>query len=274
MGAKAVQQVASAGFDIFNSFEQDAAGRDSARAARGAQDEARQDQINQRRETMGIAANTDFEISRMEESLGVAKRDLARREEILASADPALLEAGKQALQLLRGDKEAGSLSVIRKQREQQRVKLVDQLRQRLGPGAEESSAGIQALTAFDDATAASLQGAQSQETQNLLGLAERNAQNFGTGQSFQQLMSLQNAQRGIQKDRLTASLNTGINQGSGSYVQDYMNAGTRAKTGSNIAGLGNKMFGGGDSGGGDGFSFSGLFGGGGSGKNPFSLMS
>lgn len=242
MGQAAAASLGPAG-QLYGIIEGNAAGEDQARAGRAAGDAELLNQQRQRSETLKYAAPTDFEISRMGDALQVSQRDLQRREQILASADPALLEAGKQALQLLRGDKEAGSLSVLRKQRERQRTKLVDQLKQRLGPGAEQSSAGIQALTAFDSATDDALQNAQSAETQNFLGLAERNASNFNTNQNFQQLMGLQQAQRGIQQSQANASMNTGITGLGGAIQQDYMNANNRAKsgaaTGSFISGLG-----------------------------------
>lgn len=113
--------------------------------------------------TSGLAA--------FDRTIAQQEKNLARQEKLIAQIDPTIIEASQQALKLLRGE-EASSLDPIRKQRQRQKQKLLNSLREQLGPGAETSSAGIQALTAFDAETDTVLSGAQQSSLSQLGGLA------------------------------------------------------------------------------------------------------
>src|SRR5690606_36516284 len=96
---------------------------------------------------------------------------IARQNQLLEAVDPALKEAGSQALQLLQG-KEAAALNPIRQQRERDRKKLEENLARRLGSGFRTSSAGIEALSRFDQSTSEMLFNAQNTTMNQLLSLS------------------------------------------------------------------------------------------------------
>lgn len=124
----------------------------------------------QTREQAEAAAEPSFEELAAIQNLSIqrdalvadSKRALARQEELLDAVDPALKEAGRQALELLQG-RDAAALDPIRDQRTRQRDQLEQQLAQRLGSGFRTSSAGIEALGRFDDSTDTLLFNAQQQ---------------------------------------------------------------------------------------------------------------
>lgn len=118
------------------------------------------------------AADSPQELAALERSFAAQETNLARSEKLLASVDPALMEASQQALRLLRGE-DASVLAPLKSQRARQRKLLLDQLRSQLGPGAETSSAGIQALTQFDQETSGLVAGAQQSSLGQLLGSAQ-----------------------------------------------------------------------------------------------------
>jgi len=114
--------------------------------------------------TVAAMANFDTAIQSQE-------RNLARQEKLIGSIDPAILEASQQALALLRGE-ESKTLSPLKAQRDMQRQKLVNNLREQMGPGAETSTAGMQALNRFDMETSSLYGGAQQQALGNLGAIA------------------------------------------------------------------------------------------------------
>ena len=115
------------------------------------------------------------ELAALERSIQQQERGVAREEKFLGSIDPTLIEASQQALKLLRGE-ESSSLAPMKAQRDRQRKALVDQLRSQLGPGAETSSAGIQALTQFDQQTSMGLAQQQQASLGQLLGSTQQSA--------------------------------------------------------------------------------------------------
>lgn len=132
-------------------------------------------------------ANSPQELRALTQSLENQQQSISRQQELFASIDPAVMEASQQALQLLQGE-EARSLAPLKKERASQRRALVDRLREQLGPGAETSTAGMQALNSFDDDTSALLSNAQQQGISQLFGIAQTGAQgrsalNQGIGQ-------------------------------------------------------------------------------------------
>ncbi len=118
-----------------------------------------------------------------DKALGAQDRQISRQEEMVKQIDPTVLEASNQALKLLRGES-SSTLAPIQNQRGQQRQKLLDTLRSQLGPGAETSTAGIQALTRFDSETNNLLSGQQQSALQ---GLGNTFNQFSGYGQQLNQ---------------------------------------------------------------------------------------
>lgn len=116
---------------------------------------------------------------------------LDRDQQLLDSVDPALKEAGSQAYRLLKGE-EAAALKPLRDQRERDRAKLANVLRERLGSGFETSSAGIEALTRFDQETSSVLANAQQETLGSLLGISAQVRPNM-VGQTAQASAALSN---------------------------------------------------------------------------------
>lgn len=114
--------------------------------------------------TVAGLASLDRDIKNQEKSL-------ARQEQLVSSIDPTIMEASQQALRLLRGEA-SSTLAPVQQQRDQQRQKLLNSLREQLGPGAETSTAGIQALTRFDAETNSLLAGQQQSALAGLGGVA------------------------------------------------------------------------------------------------------
>lgn len=126
-------------------------GADALGSAASAQQQAAR---GQQKQALDLAKATPQEIANLEQLIAANTKDLERRQQLIDSADPALLEIGKQTLGMLRGDTEALGSSALNKNRAKQRTALENQLRQQLGPGYANTSAGIQALAEFDSQTA------------------------------------------------------------------------------------------------------------------------
>jgi hypothetical protein len=106
-------------------------------------------------------------LNQLDKAISGQERDLGRQEALLQNIDPAIIEASQQALKLMRGE-QAKTLAPMQAQRDQQRQKLLNSLREQLGPGAETSTAGMQALNKFDSETNSLFAGAQQQAIQSL----------------------------------------------------------------------------------------------------------
>lgn len=173
--------------------------RQARAAGQAAQAQERQAQENlafakeSQKGAVEAARGTPEEIRRFEAGLASQEANIGREEALLGSIDPALIEASNQVLKLLRGE-EASVLDPVKKNRARQRQKLLDSLREQFGPGAESSSAGVQALTAFDA------------ETDNVISNAQQSSigQLFGATSSL--LPSVSNS-RGLSASRLQGAL-------------------------------------------------------------------
>lgn len=148
-----------------------------AQAAIAAAQEAEQ----RRTQALAISAAEPSarELAQMQQSIDLNTQDIARKQKLIDSSDPALIEAGKQALQLLQG-KESGALAPLRAQQAKDKAALHEKLQAQLGTGYANTTAGIQALAAFDQAAQATNYGAQQSTLAGLLGTAERTAGSYG----------------------------------------------------------------------------------------------
>lgn len=235
------------------------AGGDAASAAGHAAEAQLDAAMRAREQAMELAKASPQEMASIEQILRLQQANITKGEEALAknrelldAVDPALKEAGKQAYQLLQG-KEAASLNILRQQRDQQRAQLQETLKNRLGSGYETSTAGAQALNAFDQQTAATLQDAQQQTMGALLGLSANvrpdlvsqtnavygNAANIGAiGTS-----ALQN----IATRRTNAALGSAtpwIESAGAKYVKDYQAAKNMGNIFGSILGIGGQIAG------------------------------
>lgn len=96
-----------------------------------------------------LAQASPEELNALGRSYQAASTGLDRESKLLASIDPALMEASDQALKLLRGET-ASINKPMQDLRNSQRQQLLNSLRSQYGPGAESSSIGQQALQKFD----------------------------------------------------------------------------------------------------------------------------
>ena len=149
--------------------------------AADAQGKIAEAQLNQQRSdrAMSIAAAepTPQEIAQLNRAIALNESDVIRKEKLIASSDPALIEAGKQALELLNGA-EAKTLGPLKSKiaKEEQTLRQAAQL----GPGYENTTAGLQALQAFNEQSSNALSTAQNQTLGQLLGVAQDTSSRYG----------------------------------------------------------------------------------------------
>ena len=110
------------------------------------------------------------ELQALDQQLATSQKQLERDQKLIDSIDPSVMEASQQVLKILRGEQSSLGGSV-ENQRAQQRQKLLNQLREQLGPGAETSTAGMQALSRFDSETTNLTANAQQQSLGTLMGI-------------------------------------------------------------------------------------------------------
>lgn len=143
-------------------------GKKSAKGASRAANAQLAESRRQRAEALRMTEpSTMRAMADFDTSLKVQEKNLARQEQLLAQIDPTIMEASQQALKLLRGES-SSVLAPAKQQRDMQRQKLLASLREQLGPGAETSTAGIQALTRFDAETNQLMSNQQQSALQNL----------------------------------------------------------------------------------------------------------
>lgn len=111
-----------------------------------------------------LADMSPQEMAQHGQMLQSASKNLAQRQKLFDSVDPALMEASKQVLNLLQGGPSASTPA-----RAAQRDQLVNQLRSQYGPGAENTSIGQHALQQFDMGT----MGSRDQDLGTLMGVGQ-----------------------------------------------------------------------------------------------------
>jgi hypothetical protein len=159
---------------------------------------------------MASAEATPQELANMQRAIAFSEGDIARKTKLLESVDPALIEAGKQAKALMDGQ-EAKVLAPLRQNMMRQETKLREKLAAQLGAGYENTTAGIQALEAFNQQSNSTLANAQQQSLGQLLGVAQNSRQmagNLNTELSLGQLLG------GIQNRKINAISGTPVDPG------------------------------------------------------------
>ena len=162
----------------------------------------------QRRETLPLADATPMELAALSRSYDASSRQLDREERLMAAIDPALMEASKQALGLLRGDNAAAN-NPLMQQRQSQRAQLLDSLRSQYGPGAENTSIGQRALQQFDMESNSMFQQNQQNSLAQMFGIA---GTDIG-GRNQRAISGLQAVGQGysaLQERKLSSALNLG----------------------------------------------------------------
>lgn len=149
---------------------------------------------NQKEQAMKSAALPSIkEIQTLEAATKNQEITIARERKIMDAIDPAIMEAGKQAHQMLLGQ-ESAMLDPIRRQRARQKQGMEETLRRQLGPGYQTSSAGIEALSRFDAETSDHLAGAQQNAVNSLLGVSQNARGQAQTSESNAMAQGLQTA--------------------------------------------------------------------------------
>lgn len=196
---------------------------------------------------------TPAQMAAYEQTLQSQEREVSRQEELVKSINPALIEAGKQANNLLQG-KDAPVLSNIKNQRGLQRQQMLDSLREQLGPGAETSSIGQQALARFDNDSTNMFSQAQQQYlgvTSNLaLGGAAQSGQTMNSANST--LDSIMLNSPGKQYADAVAGFtgmgsqaqNAGVQAAGGQYAGAAIQGQNISSLGQNLVGLGGALAG------------------------------
>lgn len=210
--------------------------------AADAQGRIAQAQLGQQRADRNLALQyaepSAMEIAQLERAIQLNEQDVTRKQRLLDSSDPALIEAGAQALNLLRGE-EAKILSPLRRQQEKDREKLKDRLRAQLGTGFENTSAGIQALAAFDEAAQNAQFAAQEQSLARLLGVAQDTSARYGMQTNIANASALSSQRGAINSRQVSAIQGTPITGAGAQYVSDLQGARNIGQTFGQIASIG-----------------------------------
>lgn len=119
------------------------------------------------------------ELAQARQQIGIGRQSLARVNALLASVDPVLIEAGKQALAMMRGEK-ARVLQPIQEERDRGRAALVSQLYARQGSGALDGDSGRRALADYDRETGLIISGAQQKSLNDIMGFLTSNKVDYG----------------------------------------------------------------------------------------------
>lgn len=145
------------------------------------------------------------EMNVLSKSYDAASQNVAQQQKLMASIDPALMEASKQALSILQGG-QAASQAPIMAMRNSQRAQLVQSLRAQHGPGAELTSLGQRALQQFD------LQSnvLQQQTLGNLMNMATNPNPSANLARSVDSLNSVGQGYSAIQTRKTNTQLGVG----------------------------------------------------------------
>lgn len=250
MGAAALPQIGKFAGGLYNDVSGISGQAEAAQNAAMAQQAAagqqsamiRQAGMDYQNKAADLAKATPQELMYQEKALQAGQQQLESQQKLLSAIDPALMEASKQALGILRGEK-APSMGPQQEEQAYQRQQLVNSLRSQYGPNGESSSAGQKMLQNFDrqaNVTNSQLQQSQLGTLTNVFG--GFNAQRpdlLQTGGNLTNLSSVfQNRMLNSQQATGNAYLNA-LSGTSGSIIQ---NAGAQY-TGDAIKARGQQQF-------------------------------
>jgi len=177
-----------------------------------------------RAEALKYAEATPEELAQLNRSIALNESDIARKEKLLASSDPALIEAGTQALQLLRGE-EAKTLAPLRSNIAKQESALRSKLAAQLGSGYENITAGIQALQAFNEQSNNAMANAQQATIGQLLGVAQDTSSRYGAQSNIANSGTIGGLFGNIQNRKISALTGTPITGAGSQFVGDLQSA-------------------------------------------------
>lgn len=223
----AIAAAASAVVGAYGSYEQGQAAQGAA-TAQGRQAQAYQQFISgntQKALDQVGAGYTPAQMSAYDDALSKQEASVQRQETLAQSLSPALVSAGKQMNDLLQGQS-APVLQNLQNQRGLQRQQVIDQLKTQIGPGAETSTAGQQALQKFDADTANMMSGAQQSYLSQLQGVVQSgNSIESGISQGSGMQASIQGMDPQTRANTLKANIIQGGTQQSQGAQQAMINA-------------------------------------------------
>lgn len=123
-----------------------------------------------RRLALSYAAPTGAEIQQLQTASQLQAQNISRTNQLLESADPAMIELGKQTLSMLQGSSEVGSNKYLREDIADQRERLEQSLAKQFGSGYASSSLALQSLNDFDRRANSALQNANQAQINSNLG--------------------------------------------------------------------------------------------------------
>ena len=221
----------------------------NSKRAASAQGDIANSQLAQQERDRALGLNhaeaTPKELEQLNRSIALNESDIARKEKLLASSDPAVIEAGQQALKLLRGE-EAQTLGPLKSNLAKQESQLRSKLLAQLGPGYENTTAGIQALEAFKEQSNNSLATAQQGTLSQLLGIAQDTSGRYGAQSNISNSGAIAQSYGNIQTRLASAVTGTPISMAGAQFVGDLQSArgnqqtlGTILQTGASLYGSG-----------------------------------
>lgn len=166
--------------DVFGINSQAGIAQNAAMAEQAAR-QAMTTEARGARDRINLAAQSPQELQALERSLGAAQQQVDTEMRQLEAIDPAILEASKQVLGLLRGETAAVN-NPLQTQRQSQRQQLVNSLRAQYGPGAESTSIGQRMLQQFDMESNSMFAQNQQNTLGNLFGIATTRVNGAGLG--------------------------------------------------------------------------------------------
>lgn len=203
-------------------------GKRSGKKAATAQGNIAEAQLAQQREDRDLALKyaepTPQELEQLNRSIALNEGDISRKEKLLASSDPAIIEAGEQALKLLRGE-EAKTLGPLRNNIAKQEQLLRQKLQAQLGSGYENTTVGIQALQAFNEQSNNAISGAQESALGRLLGVAQDTSSRYGMQSNIANASGLANLFGNISNRRVAAITGAPITNAGAQFVGDLQSA-------------------------------------------------
>lgn len=224
-GGDAVQGVFNStvgGLPIIGDYMKGQTAQDMAKKQGMAAEAQLGQQRSDRSQALQIAQPTDMELQQLQQAIHTNTNDIQRKQALLDSADPAFLEAGKQALQLMQGGKNATSAAAmqpIQQARDNQRQQLVNQLQQQLGPNWQQSTAGSQAMANFDAQTSTMMNNAQLGTLNSLMSYTGQ-AEQFGNQQNnIANNVGIAGARGNIQNRQISAIEGTPITMAGAPYA-------------------------------------------------------
>lgn len=181
-------------------------------------------QQQDRTDAKAAAEPSPQEIAQLNRAISLNEADIIRKDRLIASSDPALIEAGKQALDLLNGA-EAKTLGPLKSRIAKEEQTLRQKLAAQLGTGYENTTAGIQALNAFQESSNNALSSAQNQTLAQLLGVAQDTSSRYGAQTNIANAGSFATLFGNQSNRRVAAITGAPITNAGAGFVNDLQSA-------------------------------------------------